>query len=408
MSKFYLHTLGCRLNQAESNKVAEDLLSAGLNFTDQPERADLYIINTCSVTHKADRESRQVARRLKRANPQAKVLVTGCSSVNNRDIDLYVKNKNEIVAAAVKLLGKSVSDGCTHDLFNNNQRTRALVKIQTGCDNFCAYCIVPHLRGKPRSVDINGVVGDVRLKEKQGFKEVVLTGVNIGKYGRDQASAGNLTNLLQKILAETDIGRIRLSSINPEDITDELIDIFADKRMCQHLHMSLQSGSDSVLQRMGRKYSPKDYLDIVEKVYRVYPNFAFTTDVIVGFPGETDEEFKQTSDFVKKVGFLRVHVFRYSRRDKTKAATMKSQIDEPTKKLRAKKLAGICQIGEDGFKKKMIGEKLEVLFEKKLKNSYYQGLASNYLKIRMKSQKDLTNTVKYVRVGKHNLVINHA
>ncbi|NQV13661.1 MAG: tRNA (N(6)-L-threonylcarbamoyladenosine(37)-C(2))-methylthiotransferase MtaB [Parcubacteria group bacterium] len=402
---FYLHTLGCRLNQAESNKIAEDLLSAGFVFTRDREEADLFIINTCSVTHKADRESRQIARQLKRSNPQAKVIVTGCSQVTDKQIDLYVKNKSEIVTAAVKLLGEPESNNRTHNLFNYNQRTRALVKIQTGCNNFCTYCVVPYLRGKPQSVEVDKVIRDVSLKEKQGFKEVVLTGVNIGKYGRDLAGSQNLAGLLKQILAETNIKRLRLSSINPENITDELIDIFADQRMCQHFHLSLQSGSDSVLARMGRQYVTEDYLDIVKKLSPEYPNFTFTTDIIVGFPGETAAEFVETCDFVKRIGFLKVHIFRYSQREGTKAAEMKNQIDEKAKKERAKILADICRASEGKFKQKMLGQELKVLFEKKVDN-YWQGVAGNYLKVQIKNDDDLENKILCVKINEENLLLS--
>lgn len=422
--KIAINTLGCKLNQAESSQIAESLVDFGFSITNSKyAKADLYIINTCSVTQKAERESRQAVYQIKNRDSHAKILVTGCCQIDAPEVT-FLKNKEKIVDIIVKEFGKqkfkqsvvlhqykdtamplvpSVTHWHSKNLFNlclKTQRTRALVKIQDGCDNFCTYCIIPYVRGKPKSIPACQIVKDIKKKESFGFKEIVLTGVNIGKY--EDGKLG-LVDLVKRILKETQIPRIRFSSINPEFVNDKFISLFEENRICQHLHLSLQSGSNAVLRRMRRNYTTQQYLNIVQKIYRKFPDFGFTTDIIVGFPAESENEFKETCDFVKKIGFLKIHIFRYSRRQNTCAAKMCNQISEEVKRKRATRLEQLNKILKAKFQKKMLGKKSDVLFEIK-RGSRWLGFTSNYLRVKQKSNYNLKNQIKNITIFKDNLV----
>jgi len=385
--RILFYTMGCRLNQAEADNYQEELSKKGFLIVNK-KPFDVAVVNSCSVTHKADREARQAIRKLKKLQPSAKIILTGCADIKLPEVDYYIKDKEKFIEkfSRIFIIAEKIKK-------QNNiiQRTRANIKIQTGCDNHCTYCYTRIARGKSKSINSRIIIQQIKNKEKQNIKEIVLTGVNIGQY---QYGNLNLVDLINKILQETTVPRIRLSSINPEYVAKnkKFQKLFANPRLCQHLHLSLQSGSNSVLKRMNRRYSAAQYLGIIKQYYRVYPLFGFTTDVIVGFPGETEKEFKQTCDFVKKCGFLKIHIFRYSIRNGTPAAIMPLQVAENIKKQRSKILDIINLDLMQKFAKKMRGKKLSVLFEKKITNNW-QGHAGNYFLINQKAEADLDNII---------------
>lgn len=412
--KILFYTFGCRLNQAETDSYQEELSKRGFVIVDK-KPFDIAVINSCSVTHKADREARQAIRKLKRLQPKAKIILTGCANIKLPEIDYYIKDKENFS----EKFYKCVTPPSPFEEWRRGAggmrgvRQRANIKIQTGCDNHCTYCYTRIARGKSRSINPQIIIQQIKNKEKQNIKEVVLTGVNIGQYSSSPSNPlslptgqagtdvekGNysLTELIKKIFQETKIPRIRLSSINPEFVykNKKFQNLFKNKRLCQHLHLSLQSGSDAVLKRMNRHYTASQYLKIVKDYQKKFPLFGFTTDVIVGFPGETEKEFKQTCDFVKKCGFLKIHIFRYSKRDKTPASLMPKQVGEDIKRRRSNELNEINAELQKKFKKRMKGKKLSVLFEKEQKGRYL-GHAQNYLLVSYKSKKNLENQVKTI------------
>lgn len=379
--KIYFHTLGCRLNQAETDSYQEALASKGFTITRDADNFNMAVINSCAVTHKADRETRQAIRKLKRQCPKAKIVLTGCSSVQLPEVDYYIKDKERFVQKSLAVVSPSISPSPSEGWRGGQGvRQRANLKIQTGCDNYCTYCYTRIPRGKSRSFAPKDIITQIKNKEKRGVKEVVLCGVNIGHY---QYGKNNLWDLIKKILKETNITRIRLSSINPEYVygNKAFKNLFKNPRLCQHLHLSLQSGSDAILKKMNRRYTGAQYLKIARDYNKAYPLFGFTTDVIVGFPGETEKDFKQTCALVKKCGFLKIHIFRYSKRQGTPAVKMPNQVSEVVKKHRAEILERINKDLQKKFRKKMKGKKLDVLFEGKV-GGYWVGHAGNYLVIK--------------------------
>lgn len=401
--KINIKTLGCRLNQAESDKIIDDLRSFGINISNTENDADLYIINTCCITHTALKKSRQEIHKIRNREKGIKIWVCGCAKELESEADLFIENKEEIpkILAREFLNEQNNCNGRVNILCEDNKRTRVFIKIQDGCNNRCTYCIIPGIRGKSKSLKAGEIIERIREKEKAGFKEIVLTGVSIGQYEYDRL---NLTMLVKKILKTTNVPRIRFSSINPESIGDEFIGLFNDKRLCRHLHLSLQSGCDSVLQRMGRKYDRKRYQEVVEKIYKKYPDFNFTTDIIVGFPGETDEEFSNTCEFVKKIGFSKIHIFRYSKREGTGAALMQNMIDERVKRNRAEKLKDIANSLKEKFYLNMLGKECRVLFEGN-KGDIWQGFTNNYIRVKYQNDSDLKNNIKRVIISKDNLIL---
>ncbi len=399
MKRVFFHTLGCRLNQAEEESLRRRFLAAGFVLTGA-ESADLGIINTCSVTALADKKSRQAIRRIRRKNKKMKLVVVGCGVEESRglpEVDLFIPNEKKEKAFEITCGKKDVGA-----VWDSGGRTRALLKIQDGCGRACAYCVVPRLRGKERSRPAAEVLREAGALDGAGYRELVLTGVNVGRYGKGLGVG--LFKLLERILAETGFFRIRLSSVNPVEVTDELIELWAaEPRLCRHFHLSLQSGSRAVLERMRRPYGPGEFLATVGKIREKLPEAAVTTDVIVGFPGETEAEFAETCDFVRKVGFSKLHVFCYSKRKGTEAAGMSGQVPESVKKDRARVLSGIGEGLRQAYAERFLGQKLKVLFEEK-KGSSWVGLSSNYLRIRKRSKKDLRNKMELVEVSSENIV----
>lgn len=403
------YTLGCRLNQAEEERLRREFMEDGF-FITEPESADLCIVNTCSVTNLADVKSHRAIKQLKSKNIKLKIVAVGCGANADKaypEVELWIANLNK--ARTLQIIKEHYKADTLKNgkIEANTGRTRALLKIQDGCNNFCAYCIIPYLRGREVSVDLENVIKEATKLEGLGYKELVLTGVNVGKFSSNE---NNLTNLISALLKDTNFPRIRLSSINPQDITEEMIELWAkEPRLCNHFHLSLQSGSTSVLKRMGRPYSAQFYYSLVRKIKKRIPEIAITTDVIVGFPGETEDEFKETLGFVNKVKFAKLHVFRYSKRSGTRAESMPEQIPESIKTVRSNLLLRAGERLEKEFKNRFIGRKMEVLFEEKKAcpaadgGDFWYGLTDNYIKVKYPSKQSLSNQIQEIIITKENI-----
>ena len=336
--KFYIHTLGCRVNQAESDAIASQLIARG-NILTSAQEADLVIVNSCTVTGEAEHKNRKTVRSLLKKF-DGPLILTGCAV--NIAKDKYLEIDNRIICeedkTKVAKLAATLAKDANKQNLQPEKRARRNLKIQDGCDNACTFCIVHVARGKAQSVPSEEVIAQAKQFINEGAKEIILTGIDLGAYNKPSLSA-----LIQQLLDNTNIERIRLSSIEPQSINDELIDLLAnsDGRLCRYLHIPLQSGSDKVLKEMARKYNSEQYLELINKLKKACPEIAISTDVIVGFPGESDEDFKQTCSLVQKAQFMKLHIFRYSKRENTPAAARTDQIDPTIKAARAKELASI-------------------------------------------------------------------
>ena len=389
---FNIITFGCKLNQAESEKISADFIF--FSCEEKLGMSNLIILNACAVTHKAVRECRQKVNQLRRKNPKAKIVVTGCFAEKNwSNVDLWVPNaeKHKIFKTIFSKfdfpednLKKSARP------HSYSHRNRAFIKVQTGCNQFCAYCIVPAMRGKPQSVSLQVIISEINEKEKQGFKEVVLTGVNIGLYShKSQKHKSTLTlpALLELILEQTNTPRIRLGSLWPAHINSKLINLYSkNPRLCPHFHLSVQSGSNKILKSMGRAYTREKIIAIVRQCREKIPNINFTADIIIGFPGETNGDFQFSKDLVEQIGFSKVHVFKYSRRPNTRAPAMPNQIPENIKQARSQELIKLAGKAGEGIKKEFKNKKLPVLWEDKL-NGYWYGFTDNYIRVKKKVKK---------------------
>ncbi len=380
--KIAIKTLGCKSNRYESDRLFVDL-AANCEVVEAGSQRDLdfIIVNTCTVTHVADRKSRQAIRSLKKQNPQAKVLVFGCgTNVDKKsyeemeEIDFIAKDRQEIFDF-IKANGKEEMP------FLSGLRTRALVKIQDGCNNFCSYCIIPLARGPEFSYPSKKILEEVQQKERLGFKEIVLTGINIGQWREKDME---LHDLLKMLIDQTKNVRFRISSIEPKNFSPKFFELFGTGRLCPHMHMSLQSGSDTILKRMRRNYDTAEFLEICEKFYASSKDMALTTDIIVGFPGETEAEFEETLEFVKKARFAKIHVFPYSRRRNTVAYMMPNQIPEKTKKERAEILRKLADELALEYKKSLIGREYEVLVEEVV-DGVAKGYTPNYVMVKFEA-----------------------
>jgi threonylcarbamoyladenosine tRNA methylthiotransferase MtaB len=421
LKKVAFYTLGCKVNQYETEAMSELFKKENYDVVGSEDYADVYVINTCTVTHMSDRKSRQYIRRVKRTNPDSIIAVVGCYSqvspeeiIDIEEVNLVMgtNDRNKIVEVIENI---SVADklSTVDDIMKVRQfeemqitethgRTRAFLKIQEGCDRFCSYCIIPYARGPIRSRQIDNIVNEVCELADKGYKEVVLTGIHVASYGRDLKEQ-NLTilNVINEINKIEGIERIRLSSVEPLLMTDEFIKEMASMpKVCPHYHLSLQSGSDETLNRMNRKYTTTQYKDIVEKLREIIPNVAITTDIIVGFPGETNEEFQTTYDFLKEIELAQMHVFKYSPRKGTPAATMENQIDPQIKQLRSEKLISLSKSNFEKFASKFIDKTLPVLFEKKIDEKHYEGLTPNYIRVVVKSDFDIEGKILNVKITK--------
>jgi threonylcarbamoyladenosine tRNA methylthiotransferase MtaB len=395
--KVAIHTLGCKLNQAESELLARQFIEAGYSIASD-DTADICIFNTCSVTHIADRKSRHMIRMWKRRNPQAFIVATGCyaerapEELKRAGAELVVGNldKPYLLDFFDDNGLKSVRIGVRAGVPDNAVRVRSFIKIQDGCDDSCAYCIVPQLRGREQSVPLSDVINEVKTRVTAGYKEVVFTGTKIGQYNSDGL---NISDLVKKVLADTDIERLHLSSLQPQDISPEFLALWRDDRLCSHFHMALQSGSGSVLRRMRRRYSLDDYRQAVSLIRSSLPDAAITTDIIVGFPGETSKEFEESYLFCKEMGFADMHVFTYSSRPRTIAARMLGQISDGLKKERSQRMLKLAQSSARVFRQRFLRRKLMVLWESEVKlgSDVYSGLSQNYIRAYIRSSEKLTN-----------------
>jgi threonylcarbamoyladenosine tRNA methylthiotransferase MtaB len=404
--KVAFKTLGCRLNQAESEQALQALGARGFDLAHAGERPDVVVINTCTVTAESTASSRRLIRKTAEANPGATVVVTGCFAVAAPEevkaipgVDLVVGNDDkdrlaELVAAvpAVRRLPLMVRQGPVERL-----RTRVAVKAQTGCDEWCTFCIIPRTRGPLRSYPEDQVVADVRQQVERGAREVVLTGVHLGKYGDDRGERDALARLVDRLTAIDGLLRLRLSSILPVQVTPALIErVRDDPRVCRHLHVPLQAGDDQVLERMHRPYRIAEFLDRVEHAKAEVPGLGLSTDVIVGFPGETRPQFAATMAVVERVGFSKLHVFRYSQRPDTPAATMPDQVPPAEKKARAGELIALGAELRRRFHEAHVGRPLEVLVEA-AGDGLAEGTSDNYVKVRFPGGPELVDRVVTVR-----------
>jgi len=414
-----IFTLGCKVNQYETEAMAELFENDGYEVVPNDQYANVYVINTCTVTNLGDKKSRQFIRRAKRLNDSALVAVVGCYSQVATDDVMKIDGVNLIIGTnerkkIVEMLQDiTVADKicCVGDIMqvrefeelqieNMKDKTRAFLKIQDGCNQYCSYCIIPYARGPIRSRKPENIIAEVKRLVANGFKEFVLTGIHVASYGKDVDDM-DLLKLL-KIVHDVDgLERIRLSSVEPTLLSDEFMDVISKMpKFCNHFHLSMQSGSDSVLKRMNRKYTTAEYFEIVEKINSRLENPSITTDVIVGFPGETDDEFEETYEFVRKVGFYQIHVFKYSPKIGTPAAKMTDQIDGTKKATRSEKLISLGKELELNYLNSMINKKLNVLFEGFYDESekYIEGLTQNYLRILVKSDINIYGEMREVTI----------
>lgn len=400
-----MDSLGCKLNQAEMQQLARQLTAAGYRLVAPTDKADIYILNTCTVTHIADRKSRHMLRMARRRNPGARLVAIGCYAQRSprelaqiEGVELVIGNDRKM--NLLKLLEDADNPvrPVTGDSMNKQQdgRTRAFVKVQDGCRNFCAYCIVPLVRRREENVPVEKVTALVRGLVANGYQEVVLTGTEIGAYN---GNGVNLEGLLKRILAETAVPRLRLSSLQPHQISPGLIGLWRDSRLCPHFHLSLQSGSDTVLKRMKRRYDIDDYRRVVSLIRNSVPDVAVTTDVIVGFPGETDTEFRETLEFCRQMQFARIHVFPYSPRPGTEAADMPQQVPADVKKQRGQQMLALAKESALSFRKRFLFRTMNVLWEQQ-SGGVWSGLTGNYIKVYARSDMDLTNRVLPVKLVK--------
>ncbi len=383
--KVAIFTLGCKTNQYESELIRESFERIGDSFVDFKSVADVYIINSCVVTGKAEAETRKAINDATRSNPNAKVILTGCficvhDDFSKKNVLLYSGDKSNIVDFFYS--GNSSSVDINTELINKfSEHTRAVVKIEEGCNNFCTYCIVPYTRGhKILSKEVSNVVEEVKGLVQGGYREVILTGTEIGKYGED--SVPNLSLLIRQLKKIEGLKRLRISSIHPKHVTDELIEEI-EPPIVPHLHVSLQSGDNEVLKKMNRGYTREDYLQIVQKLRTIDPNFSISTDIIVGFPGETEDAFFNSIEIVRFVHFSKVHIFRFSKRPFTPAFFINETVSEALKKTRAERLKEVVKFEQKDFKERFVGNTVEVLVEEKT-GEYFTGFTPYYLKVQFK------------------------
>lgn len=423
MKKAALHNLGCKVNAYETEAMQHLLEEVGYEIVPFTQKADVYVINTCSVTNMADRKSRQMLHKAKKNNPDSIVVAAGCyvqtsekEVLNDLSVDIVIGNdrKHDLVRLLEEYSLDSVNDTVDdindgkHDfeeLFidQTKEHTRAFIKVQDGCNQFCSYCIIPYARGRVRSRRFENVIAEVERLAANGFKEVVLTGIHLSSYGVDFEEATGLLELIQAVNAVKGIERIRLGSLEPKIVTEHFASELSKlDKICPHFHLSLQSGCDATLKRMNRKYTTKEYERGCELLRKYFVHPAITTDVIVGFPGETEEEFEQTKAYLEHIHFYEMHIFKYSKRKGTRAAVMPDQIDEQVKAARSEKLIALGHDMSKEFRKFYIGKNEEALFEEKAvigDKEYFVGYTKEYVKVAKKTDENLENQIVSGRIS---------
>lgn len=423
MKKAALHNLGCKVNAYETEAMQHLLEEAGYEIVPFTQKADVYVINTCSVTNMADRKSRQMLHKAKKNNPDSIVVAAGCyvqtsekEVLNDLSVDIVIGNdrKHDLVRLLEEYSLDSVNDTVDdindgkHDfeeLFidQTKEHTRAFIKVQDGCNQFCSYCIIPYARGRVRSRRFENVIAEVERLAANSFKEVVLTGIHLSSYGVDFEEATGLLELIQAVNAVKGIERIRLGSLEPKIVTEHFASELSKlDKICPHFHLSLQSGCDATLKRMNRKYTTKEYERGCELLRKYFVHPAITTDVIVGFPGETEEEFEQTKAYLEHIHFYEMHIFKYSKRKGTRAAVMPDQIDEQIKAARSEKLIALGHDMSKEFRKFYIGKNEEVLFEEKAvigDKEYFVGYTKEYVKVAKETAENLENQIVSGRIS---------
>ena len=413
--KAALHNLGCKVNAYETEAMQQILEEAGYEIVPFSEYADVYVINTCSVTNMADRKSRQMLHRAKKQNPDAIVVGAGCyvqtkeaQALVDESIDIVIGNnkKHELVPLLREYEASHRKMACVADINHEKQayeelslsrtaeHTRAFIKVQDGCNQFCTYCIIPFARGRVRSRELPDVLQEIRTLAKSGYREVVLTGIHLSSYGVDNGES--LLHLIEAVHELEGIERIRLGSLEPRIVTDAFAKRLSElPKICPHFHLSLQSGCDTVLSRMNRRYDTAEYEAGCALLRRYFEHPAITTDVIVGFPGETDEEFETTERYLERIHFYEMHIFRYSRREGTKAAAMPDQVPEAVKKERSEKLLALGHRMSEEFRRYYLGRQVTALLEEEFLydgKRYYTGYTKEYVKVAVETKKDLSNT----------------
>ena len=404
MKKVAFYTLGCKVNQYETNAMEEAFIKSNYEYeiVGFEEKADVYVINTCTVTNMSDKKSRQVIRKAKQLNRDAVVVAVGCYAQVSKDkleqieeVDLILGNneKKEIVKYVEKFQKDKLiyvdsvmnqKEFIDFGATSHMEKTRAVIKVQDGCDRFCSYCIIPYARGRVRSRKLESILEEVRVLAQNGVKEVVITGIHIASYGKDFKEDITLIDLLEEINKISGIERIRLGSLEPTIINEEFLERLSKlNKICHHFHLSLQSGCNETLKRMNRRYTTEEFEKVVELLRKTYNDVILTTDIIVGFPGETDEEFNCTYKFLKNIKFYKMHIFKYSRRKGTKADLMEKQIGSKIQEERSKKLINLSNQNQEEYNKKYLGEIVEVLIEEK-DGEYLKGHTANYLLVKVK------------------------
>lgn len=405
MKKVAFYTLGCKVNQYETDSMKAIFENAGYEIVGYDELADVYVINTCTVTAMGDKKSRQIIHLAKSNNKDGVVIVTGCmaqgiirdnKTIDGADIIIGNEDRKNILAILSEYIGEKIvnvreiknerefweSDGVISE-----DRTRAYIKIQDGCDRYCSYCIIPYVRGPIRSRDFDEVINEANRMVLDGFSELVLIGIHLASYGKD-TKGKDLMDVLEELSKIEGIKRIRLGSLEPSFISKEHIDRMRNlDKVCKHFHLSLQSGCDTVLKRMNRKYTTREYEEKVNMIREAFPDAAITTDVIVGFPGETEEEFNETYEYLKRINLSKMHIFPYSRRTGTPAANMPNQIEKAVKKERADRLIKLSHNNEMEFANKFLGKKIDVILENRVKDGYREGYSEQYVPVLYKGGK---------------------
>ena len=413
-------TLGCKVNQYETNAMSQKLIEEGYKIVEHTQKADIYIINTCTVTNMSDRKSRQMIRRAKEINPEAIIIAVGCyvqvakkeiEKIKEIDLALGNEEKVDIVKYCNEIIQKNkkeeIADVMQSRKFaefgetSYTEKTRAVIKVQDGCDRFCSYCIIPYARGRVRSREPEHIIKEIKQIANEGIKEVVITGIHIASYGKDFKKDYKLIDLLEEINKIDGIERIRLGSIEPLLITEEFVQRLVKlEKICEQFHLSLQSGCDETLKRMNRRYTTQQFEEIVKRLRKAYDNVNLTTDIIVGFPGETEEEFAKTYKFLEKIKFYKMHIFKYSTRKGTRAEQMPQQIEPQLKEERSKKLIELSDKNEKEYNSEYVGKRVEVLWEEQ-KNEIYKGHTKNYVLVEMKAKpsENKENVIESVQIS---------